>query len=622
MEKVNQIFFNERDPLRNPKKTEKDKSFIELFKNAYGKTHLDVGWEDSVIKNTIPGHKNLDKNVDGRIDTEDLKLLYPNKANVFSQIHQLIGKKEGDYGWQDTVKWVWKRSWWGWWGWWGGYPWMPVIIPGAKHYDYNKDKRIDIEDIKALIPDVKVKEAYGKTHFDVTWEDKVIEEVILGYKNADINNDGKVDSEDKEEYITSKFQDNVLIKEEGKEEVYLLQKGKRYSLADPETKDVLGFPFRDIKEIPKDEFSFIDDGGTIKLYRDGTLLKDDKDYYIVMEGKIRRFQSEKSLNLYGFSKKDASEVLNIKNIPKGDDMQEYPDGILIKTPNGPSIYSIIEGGKRRSLMGGLDIIQEMGLGEKKNYTIKINASPQGGFKGIMGLMIDGKMIKEWNVQEETKTYEVTIPLSEKLCEVDVVLLKKPESGTSLKIESIEVDKNVYSSTNAYIDDGSDFNIQSFTDNNVSLHYDNQNSRKDIKELKNAGAVRFFNIPIEKPILLSQEELEKIEEGGPIYNNGTLVQRDDGDPLFVIYQGKRYLIKNNPLTLKLYGLDKNPINKIGDIVYKIPQGESRLPLYPEKSLIKTKGGTYQVILDEKRYTIDKETRETMGAYSIERAFYYH
>jgi len=195
------------------------------------------------------------------------------------------------------------------------------------------------------------------------------------------------------------------------------------------------------------------------------------------------------------------------------------------------------------------------------------------------------------------------------------LLTKPENDKSLTIESIQIDKQVYSSKDAYADIGNKFELSTFTDWKTSKYYDTLNHLKEIKVLKDPGAVRFYPISIDSAIFLSNRELEEIPEGPSLYRDGTLVQRNDGDPLFVIYQNMRFFIDNNPLTLKLYGLDEKPINKIGDLIYEIPEG-GELPQYPEKTIIKSPDNTLYLIADNKRYTIpDEETKEIMGLSSI-------
>jgi|GEM_PF-5396600 len=74
-------------------------------------------------------------------------------------------------------------------------------------------------------------------------------------------------------------------------------------------------------------------------------------------------------------------------------MAKYPDGLLIKDSDGPwnpfINYYIIEDEKRRRLTS----VEQMGQGEKKNHTIKINTLPSEGFKGIMGLMKMERLLK-------------------------------------------------------------------------------------------------------------------------------------------------------------------------------------------------------------------------------------
>jgi|GEM_PF-4349251 len=114
----------------------KGKDFIKLFNEALGKTSADPGWEDRIEEIPIPGtgYKNLDKNSDNKVNVEDLKIIFPNKANELERINKAMGKKEGDPGWEDTTTWVRRRRRW---GWWRRYYWVPQVTPGYKHADFN-----------------------------------------------------------------------------------------------------------------------------------------------------------------------------------------------------------------------------------------------------------------------------------------------------------------------------------------------------------------------------------------------------------------------------------------------------------------------------------------------------
>ncbi|MEK9149295.1 MAG: hypothetical protein AAB267_04530, partial [Candidatus Desantisbacteria bacterium] len=194
--KVNEIGSNPQTYAGEKSSVIKGKEFIKLFNQALGKTSADTGWTDRVEKVPIlgTGYKNLDKNADGRVDVEDLKAISPNKAYDLSKTSQVMGKKEQDFGWEDKIKWVRRRRW-------GGrYYWSPQVTPGYKHSDFNKDKRIDKEDLFTILKDIQslsfIKEAYGKGKVDVGWMDKTQELLVQGYKNADLTNDGRVTEDD------------------------------------------------------------------------------------------------------------------------------------------------------------------------------------------------------------------------------------------------------------------------------------------------------------------------------------------------------------------------------------------------------------------------------------------
>ncbi|MEK9148493.1 MAG: dockerin type I domain-containing protein, partial [Candidatus Desantisbacteria bacterium] len=187
------------------------KDFIKLFNQAIGKTSADIGWTDRIEEVPIlgTGYKNLDKNVDGRVDIEDLKAIAPEKANDLSKVNQAIGKKVGDSDWEDKTRLI------------LGYNnadvtgdrrvdrndlWLvyrqlrnryhprynsynPRYNSYNPRYDVNKDGRIDYRDIH------EVYRAMRKRIGNPGWEDR-LELIKEGAKRQDFNQDGKIDKED------------------------------------------------------------------------------------------------------------------------------------------------------------------------------------------------------------------------------------------------------------------------------------------------------------------------------------------------------------------------------------------------------------------------------------------
>jgi len=208
------------------------KDFIKIFNDALGKTSVDLDWEDaSYLK---MGAKNGDFNYDGQINLYDF-MAFRNAYNTNQPL-----------------------------------------------YDLDKDGLVDMKDFAIF------RDFYGKMASDDGWEDKIMAILKTGYKNLDIKEDSRINSEDLEGYFSQTYGEDVLIKEE-QGEIYLLQKGRKMRLADQETREVLGIDYREVRVIPGNELSLIPNGGSIKLYRDGTFIRNNNDYFIILEGQKRRF---------------------------------------------------------------------------------------------------------------------------------------------------------------------------------------------------------------------------------------------------------------------------------------------------------------------------------------------
>ncbi|MEW6104185.1 MAG: hypothetical protein AB1630_10330 [bacterium] len=187
-----------------PKKGNGD--FLKFLNDAIGKTNKDPGWEDrEEIRVLEKGINQWDVEKDGRIDAKDIKRLFPKNKRVIEEIEAYLGKTDKDPGWKNSsIRGLIRRR--RWWGLRRRYYWGSRVIPGYKRYDYNHDKKIDNEDIRLLIPDAKVRDAYLKTSKDPGWEDKVLKEIIFGYKNADLNQDGIVDNRDLALYFEAEIE--------------------------------------------------------------------------------------------------------------------------------------------------------------------------------------------------------------------------------------------------------------------------------------------------------------------------------------------------------------------------------------------------------------------------------
>ncbi len=347
-----------------------ESQILDFIKAGQGKTKESPDWEDlSYLK---MGAKNADFNGDDQVNLHD-----------FMVFRNSYGSLQGEERYNQKI-------------------------------DLNADGRIDLGDF------VIMRDYFGKMALSTDWEDQEIIITKTGYKNVDVNSDGKISFEDKNPYIVQTYGDNVLIKERGKDGVYLLKDGVKRPMADKETGDLLGIGFREVKEIPLIDFSQIDEGRPIKLYHDGTLLECEMSYWIILDGERRNIERT-SLSFYGLDEKNVVSIdyPELKDIPEGDNMAKYPDGILVKDNQGK--YYFIEDGKRRLIEEGLKGIQRMGLEEKKEYTIAINTRSTRSDHittepGIIGIMVNGEIVKEWEYRtgmssSERDKYKISLSLS-------------------------------------------------------------------------------------------------------------------------------------------------------------------------------------------------------------------
>ncbi|MEK9148511.1 MAG: hypothetical protein AAB267_00535, partial [Candidatus Desantisbacteria bacterium] len=205
------------------------------------------------------------------------------------------------------------------------------------------------------------------------------------------------------------------------------------------------------------------------------------------------------------------------------------------------------------------------------------------------LVINGEVVKEWKVDKEGE-YSVKLPLSLGKQTLVIGSTYKGKEGTDnpLKVEYLKVDSNI---------------------------------------IRPALSILSFPIPIQKPFdspsktFFLSIEPDKIEGkpesmplGVPLYEDGTLLQKEEGSELYVLFNNERYSI--SLLSRKLYGLENKEIKTIGDSIEAIPLAEEELPSYPDKTMIKGTDGKQQVISDGKRWDIpDEETFEAMGLSKI-------
>ncbi len=285
------------------------KADIEKIETNLGKTHENPNWEDLV--NTIRGDKHGDLNKDGRINGRDLYILRQylrQNSGQYDPFYDVNGDKKVD--WND-LRWLIRRF-----GTTASSPqWEDKIIvlkEGAKHSDKNQDKKIDHEDIKFLIPDPKVKEAYGKTNNDHDWEDKVIKEIIPGYKNVDLNNDNKITESDLSLYFKEKYQNGTVAKQG--DTFFFIFEGEKRKIGDYNELLSKGIVNPKITLIPEEELSLIPEGKPLVIITESQTpdfiksalgkTKDSPDWedisYFKMGAKNADFNGDGKVNRHDF----------------------------------------------------------------------------------------------------------------------------------------------------------------------------------------------------------------------------------------------------------------------------------------------------------------------------------
>ena len=168
----------------------------------------------------------------------------------------------------------------------------------------------------------------------------------MGFEWNEIN---KVFASDLEIYDNGKIikysPDDALIKD-ATGNVYLAQNGKKRKFTSPQLFEHLNYKWGEIKE--NNEMSFYLDGSDM-VYRNGTLIadKNSEEMYLIKDKQRREITSEKLLAVLGYQKSKVLSITEdeINHFPVGKKMV-YPDDTLISAENSPAIY-IVRNGKKK-----------------------------------------------------------------------------------------------------------------------------------------------------------------------------------------------------------------------------------------------------------------------------------
>ncbi|MEW6482282.1 MAG: carbohydrate-binding domain-containing protein [bacterium] len=460
-----------------------------------------------------------------------------------------------------------------------------MVIPGYKHQDYNHDKKIDTEDIRLLIPDAKVRDAYLKTSKDVGWEDKLGKIPIpgTGYKNLDFDLNNRIEQLDLQILFSNKYEDGTLIKRDDR--VYVMMGGGKRLIPDEKTFNILGFDHKDEISLSNDEFNLIPDLGSLApiKYENGSIVKGvDHKLYLMSYGSKIEIPDQTTYEALGLNIADHTITIRAKG--KADD----------------NVYPIIQ------------------------------------------LRIDGEVIKEWFVSSEYKDYTTTVPLSEGEHKIEVVYPNDQDIETvmnssqrrekswfglkekifttywssdnviadrSLVVDCIKIDNETIQA-----EDTSQVKYDKGISNNFDSFSDEQNAIPGQENLEDAGALRFKH-NFKTAISVSNEDLVNIPEGGSLplvkYPNGTIL-KDESGKLYLMRMGQRKLIPDK-ITFEALGFKEDKIISVNSSsLQEIPEDEA-IPVikYPNRTLLRSQEGkVYMINLGIKREIVNNEILKQM------------
>ncbi|MEA1936615.1 MAG: N-acetylmuramoyl-L-alanine amidase [Patescibacteria group bacterium] len=180
----------------------------------------------------------------------------------------------------------------------------------------------------------------------------------MGFEWGEIN---KVFSSDLDIYDNGKTikysPDNTLIKD-ATGNVYLAQNGKKRKFTSPQLFEHLNYKWKDIKENNETGFYL---NGSDMVYRDGTLIANGNsaEMYLIKDKQRREITSEKLLAVLGYQKSKVLSITEdeINHFPVGKKMV-YPDDTLISAENSPAIY-LVKNGKKKTITSAV-LFEELG----------------------------------------------------------------------------------------------------------------------------------------------------------------------------------------------------------------------------------------------------------------------
>lgn len=144
------------------------------------------------------------------------------------------------------------------------------------------------------------------------------------------------------------YPNGTLIKAQGDSTVYLMVDRKRRVFPSAYMFEKLGYKWNNIREIEVAEMNRYPVLGNV-VYPDGTLIRaeGEQTVYLVEKGQKRAITSETLLKKLGYS---FASIVSINKNTIGDyptgEVAYYPNGTLIKSKSGPAVYQVSEGTKK------------------------------------------------------------------------------------------------------------------------------------------------------------------------------------------------------------------------------------------------------------------------------------
>lgn len=146
------------------------------------------------------------------------------------------------------------------------------------------------------------------------------------------------------------YPNGTLLKREDRPDVYLIENMQKKRIFSNNLMKVLGYKAEKVLSVTRDEFNHFPEGEMLK-YPDNTLLKAENfpSIYLIKDGQRKEFTSLFLFEKSGYQWQDV--IITTKEEVKKYSFAGrvlYPDGLLVKSANNPTIY-LLENSKKRAI---------------------------------------------------------------------------------------------------------------------------------------------------------------------------------------------------------------------------------------------------------------------------------